>query len=386
VNTDWRIRNTGGNLVFNRADNTGTAANNGDFSVMTFDGKMGIGTTAPTQRLDVSGTLQMTNGSARFYATPAASSYGNVLMNGYFNIYRPGTSNTPPASNAVVQLAPEGGAAHYFMSNNVGIGTQTPAFILDVSSATTSQGVRVTAPNASFVAQAPGNANNLQMYSSTTGQGLFTGSNTIQISTNSVTGNNGIIVNGNQVGIGTAVPAYRLDVSAGTTAASVNMTSWPRVPVGNTYVAKGIVAYRTNAIQFSNALQDINAQLAVVTNDATNGTYFQIRRSGIWSIRIGPIFHSAAVSTSVLDVSTNISNLSLPGLQTPRTIDLFYSTLSNSTLTYTGYLPASTSLNYKPYNNNTTLTNNSNSAVFMLSFIAETPTGSANYPYTSYPT
>jgi hypothetical protein len=279
-------------------------------------------------------------------------------------------------------------------TGNVGIGTTAPAFTLDVTGSMRGSNITVNT-NA-----AAGGTNHIMLHSSnalrfafglqTVETGSLNGGANLNLYTYAddgafITSALNVQRSTGFIGMGVS-PSYRLDINGGTTAASVNMTSWPRVPVGNTYVAKGIVAYRTNAIQFSNALQDINAQLAVVTNDATNGTYFQIRRSGIWSIRIGPIFHGAAVSTAVLDVSTNISNLSLPALQTPRTIDLFYSTLSNSTLTYTGYLPASTSLNYKPYNNNTTLTNNSNSAVFMLSFIAETPTGSANYPYTSYPT
>jgi hypothetical protein len=185
------------------------------------------------------------------------------------------------------------------------------------------------------------------------------------------------------VGIGTVAPDYRLDVSTGTTAASVNMSSWPRVPVANTYVAKGIQAFFTNASQFNAPLQEINTNLAIVTNSGTLGTFFQIRRSGIWSIRVGPVNHTTTGSISVLDVSTNSNALSQPP-PSVRTIDVNFSTTAQyTTLNYTGYLPASTTTFYKTYHTNLTTTNPT--AVFMISFIAETPTGSANYPYASYP-
>jgi hypothetical protein len=86
-----------------------------------------------------------------------------------------------------------------------------------------------------------------------------------------------------------------------------------------------------------------------------------------------------------LDVSTNSNVVTFPPAALPnvRTIDLNYSTQSTSILQYTGYLPSSATTYYKSYQTNVTATNPA--AVLMLTFLAETPIGSANYPYTSYP-
>jgi hypothetical protein len=187
-----------------------------------------------------------------------------------------------------------------------------------------------------------------------------------------------------QVGIGTLSPAYVLDVSAGTTVPSINMSSWPRVPVGNTYIAKGVASYPaggTSPPMFSNALQSINTELAVVTNDATYGTYFVIKKSGIWSVHMGPFSNSALGGTGILDASNNFTQLALPPYG-PRTIDYSAQTgvSMTSALKYTGFLPSNAGVYYKVVQNNTTLSGNSNSSVFTLSFLAETPAGPANYP------
>jgi hypothetical protein len=190
--------------------------------------------------------------------------------------------------------------------------------------------------------------------------------------------------NAGGVGIGTMAPAYTLDVSAAPSNAAINMNTWPRVPVGNTYVAKGVAGYSASpsqAVRFSNALQDINTELASVTNDVTNGTYFVIKKSGIWSIQAGPFTHSGGGGgTSALAVSNVFTGLTLPA-PGPTSLDQAQ-TASGLTkaVTYTGFLPANTGLYYKVYQNNPTLTTNSNSATFVLSFIAETTAGPANYP------
>lgn len=95
----------------------------------------------------------------------------------------------------------------------VGIGTTTPGALLDVSSSTSNSKIRMTAPNAIVEVQDPGNAAPLSLYSSTSAQGLYTTAAKIQISTNGLTGNNGIIVSNNFVGIGTTAPVYTFDVS-----------------------------------------------------------------------------------------------------------------------------------------------------------------------------
>jgi hypothetical protein len=343
------------------------------------DGKVGIGTTVPTLLLDISA------------GTSACAAFNRAIAgnNNFFLLQASGVNRWGVACANAGTGTGNGGADFGLNSyddaggligqplvvkrsnGNVGIGTTVPSYTLDISGAPANLVLGATAASGSgLLLQGTNNTGFIRPQAS--GSTLFLGASNI----------NSVQVN--TVGLGAGVfPAYAIDACGSATVASVNIATWSRVPVGNTYVAKGIVAYFTNAPQFSNALQDINSQLAVVTNSGTLGTFFQIRKSGIWAIRVGPISHSTAVSTSVLDVSTNSNVNTMPPIPSVRTIDVNFSTLSISTLNYIGYLPASTTTFYKTYQTNMTATNPA--AVFMLSFIAETPTGSANYPYTSYP-
>jgi hypothetical protein len=201
VNTDWRIRNTGGNLVFNRADNTGTAANNGDFGAMTFDGRLGIGTTTPSNFIHVQ------KGS---YSTPAINTDGTTFGINF-------------------------GSTNYL--------DQVKILAVDRTSTGDIWG------------------GELALYTSTNGL-----SSTEKVRINAI---------GN-VGIRTIAPAYALDVSAGTTAASVNMSTWPRTTASISYygVSSATVAGAVVSWTTCNA---ISTQLMTVANN--NGTYLNNRRT-----------------------------------------------------------------------------------------------------------
>jgi hypothetical protein len=105
-----------------------------------------------------------------------------------------------------------------FSNGELGIGTPTPQYLLDVSSATTSEGIRVWAPNAQVNVGDPAGGGTLQLYQNASGQtqGLFAnGSLPMQfVHTNSrsllvITSNSGAA----RIGIGTTVPQYNLDIS-----------------------------------------------------------------------------------------------------------------------------------------------------------------------------
>jgi hypothetical protein len=104
------------------------------------NGNVGINTTNPGVLLDISVTdaigLRVGNGNtvngSFFQVGTAYTGYANVDMVGYFTVYRAGTTNRA-GSNVYAQLGCEPGGPHYFLSNNVGIGTRSPTQTLDVS-------------------------------------------------------------------------------------------------------------------------------------------------------------------------------------------------------------------------------------------------------------
>jgi hypothetical protein len=155
----------------------------GDSSAL-FNGNVGIGTTSPISKLDVRGSVYLPSGQSYWIGSNADS--GNRLRlhhagsAGYID-YAPSLYFRSGATN-VMFLGQNG---------NIGIGTTSPAYKLDVS------GVLRTTGNALF----NGNV------------GIGTTSPAYKLDVNGVlrtTGN--ALVSGN-VGIGTTSPAYKLDVS-----------------------------------------------------------------------------------------------------------------------------------------------------------------------------
>jgi hypothetical protein len=103
-------------------------------------GSVGIGTLSPQYSLDVYGNgrfygpnagLTLTNGQAFISATTPYQNYGNLSMNGYFQIYQVGTSTGTPYFNV-----PSDSSQNAYYSNGTGkfgIGTTSPATTLDVN-------------------------------------------------------------------------------------------------------------------------------------------------------------------------------------------------------------------------------------------------------------
>jgi hypothetical protein len=360
-------------------------------------GNLGVGIIPSIYRFDVRGS---NNNTAIIRSTSTQSALEVVGNNGAagtgMSVLHTSTNQGFYAGNSLPMVFMTGASGTPKMSilagGNVGIGNTNPTALLDISgSAGGSTTIRarntVTEANIRVITGNFGDSSGLTIYQAPTEHGIYSENAMPFYIYSGGTRRLTILSNGN-VGVGNTNPQYELDVDAGTTAASVNMSSWPRVPVGNTYIAKGVIAYPggtglgvSSPVRFSNALQNINTELATVTNDVTNGTYVTIKKSGIWSIQAGPFSHNGGGGgTSVMDVSTGITQLTMPPLR-PGTLDSAQTASGiTSALKYTGFLPSNAGLYYKVYHNNTQLTTNSNCATFVLSFIAETPAGPANYP------
>ena len=279
---------------------------------ITSNGNVGIATTTPQYFLDVSAG----GSAARIYGGSLLVTSNNSLT------APPGMRFTVDNSDSYIQWGSNTTASGFGTTNlrftdinggtermritsngNVGIGITAPAYILDISTATSSQGIRVTAPNAQLNLQSPANAHALQMYSDSNGQGLFTTGTRIQVSTNGVVGTNGLFVSGNQVGVGTAAPTNALDVSAsGTVTAQFRNTSAQagvRVTGGGFTDGSGLLLYH------SNTAQGLFASNLVPLQFSTNGTTrVTIDSSG--AMGIGLTNPSTALNTAGLCVAGNI--------------------------------------------------------------------------------
>jgi len=106
---------------------------------ITSVGYVGIGTTSPGYKLEVKGTLGVTGGEAVFYGNLWAGAYGGGTDDGDL-ILRDSSGNnkihldaggTGAVSGVRVYIPGSGDA--YFNQGNVGIGTTTPAYKLDVA-------------------------------------------------------------------------------------------------------------------------------------------------------------------------------------------------------------------------------------------------------------
>ena len=191
-----------------------------DRFVIDSSGKVGIGTTSPTSSLHihtpaaigVAPSLLLTTdhpnaGPSVWFRRDSSSSpkWAGMGLNDSDNSFRISTTGT--FANAAVTILPNG---------NVGIGTTTPASIVDIKTATfSSLGLRT---NASGGAVGDGfelqmdNSNDAYIWNKEAGRMFFGTSGAAAVS---------ILADG-KVGIGTAIPGYKLDVTGNTSFASAS--------------------------------------------------------------------------------------------------------------------------------------------------------------------
>jgi hypothetical protein len=329
---------------------------NTNHMMITNGGLVGIGTTAPGQKLDVSATFRVGNSKALFDVTPqgASGDYAVTTTNGHFVQYRGGSTNKAN-SNVVTYLTTDVGASSYFLSNNIGIGTTAPAYSLDISTGGN------TVPLALRAAGFTGGGNNMiELFANSTaatpvrriGLGVTSstgsGNDGNDFSVNTYTDAGGyfgtplIVKRGTgRVGIGTTTPGYALDVVASATdAAAVNMSTWARTGLTCLLVnGASRDQPRGNVISLNTPTQSISSQLATfVADDATMGNSLYIVRAGIWSFSfyVPTNNNTAAVW---LDASTNntTNNVGVGTTGNP-VLTLFQGPYAQTGGSYTGYI------------------------------------------------
>lgn len=212
---------------------------------ITSGGNVGIGTTSPTEKLDVSGNIRVRNNLSVYFDTTGASSTNYIgITNDYWLTLVCGRGNTSSINltNGSGILFSESGAERMRINagGNVGIGTTNPTSKLTVDDSTaftwgfpSLASVKIGAPGAggSFVVMTP--SLNSSYESGFAIDGTYTGGKSVininafgvysggpysadiafKTSTNTTLSEKMRITNAGDVGIGTTAPAYKLDVN-----------------------------------------------------------------------------------------------------------------------------------------------------------------------------
>jgi len=222
------------NGSFNIRDRSVTGGNTTTRLAIDSNGNVGIGTTTPSYKLDVSGNTRLNNalvGDIGFGAAYAGFAHSNNFNTTSYALLQ---QNTGPTfinciNGSLINFRTNNTEMGGWTSTGLGIGTTSPSYKLDVTSTiksgqkvpffgTTSGGYRniILTPNSgetaceiSFEPNAEASGSNTvrnYIYNDSTGitMGTATGGNTLFVGSNA------------NLGIGTSVPAYKLEVS-GTT-------------------------------------------------------------------------------------------------------------------------------------------------------------------------
>jgi hypothetical protein len=238
-----------------------------------------------------------------------------------------------------VGFATAGSNRMTFSNANLGIGT-APAYPLDVlgqghfqNASSNSGSLLLGDPTTALLFQRdqPGNG-----YVRTLGAAnLYLGTS----NSNRMT-----ITSAGAVGIGVEAPVATLDICGAPGTPSINVATWPRIPLSNALLVKGVPGAPVgNTLNFNTVVRSINSTLGTfVASNATSGGSLLINKAGIWSIMV---VGSTGNGTQLwVDVSTNNhSNIGVYTNGNPVLAVAFTpgtGTSNNTTCTFMGYIPS----------------------------------------------
>jgi hypothetical protein len=282
------------------------------------NGRMGIGTTSPTQKLEVNGNIEATSFNtsgvsySRFIndAYIHASSGNDIFLGGGIGGYQ----NDVVISGGVIKASSTGN--HYFVNSNVGIGTTSPDAKLHVQNYTTGEshqamfkGGALTIGDYSYISLSNGYAseyNKEVRLAAVAELGTSNKTGFAVLTSPDASGASGherlrITADGN-VGIGTTSPTHKLEVFETDTSQSVNVGAFEFRAVSNHGSSSNLFYHRQDANQI--VVNEDGADLDFRVEGSSDANLFKVdsglNRVGIGTSSPGSKLHVAGASGELL--------------------------------------------------------------------------------------